>query len=265
MTSTQQGPHSTSLGNKLDPRVDSSTASNTAGPHSSNIANKLDPRVDSDLNNRAQYAPGTTTTGNAHEGATTQVSNPASANNGPHPSSIENKLDPRVNSKTGETTTKTTNQTGTGANRAPVVGGSSTGAPSAPLPTSSNTNNAGSASTGYNPATGTGYQAGTDSATASNSYGNSGTATTGTTGTTDTTGTTGTSGSKTGGLKGALAGIHGVGESIRGSIGKAVDDAFGDKEGVAKNEAVTREGQREIQTGNFAESTKAREGTQRRF
>ena len=44
------GPHSSSLANKADPRVDSDLdGSGTAGPHSSSLANKADPRVDSDL------------------------------------------------------------------------------------------------------------------------------------------------------------------------------------------------------------------------
>ncbi|KAK5652436.1 hypothetical protein OQA88_10480 [Cercophora sp. LCS_1] len=55
------GPHSSRVGNTLDPRVDSDRdgrgalgagpgpASNTAGPHTSDILNKVDPRVDSDL------------------------------------------------------------------------------------------------------------------------------------------------------------------------------------------------------------------------
>ncbi|KAI9743943.1 MAG: hypothetical protein M1818_002677 [Claussenomyces sp. TS43310] len=76
-SSTNAGPHNSSLANKADPRVDSDldgrgnrhgastggflgssgshatpgsgTAQNTAGPHNSDTANKLDPRVDSDL------------------------------------------------------------------------------------------------------------------------------------------------------------------------------------------------------------------------
>jgi len=78
-SSTNAGPHDSSLANKLDPRVDSDldgrgnrigasthtggvlgvsgshatpgsgTAQNTAGPHNSDLANKIDPRVDSDL------------------------------------------------------------------------------------------------------------------------------------------------------------------------------------------------------------------------
>jgi len=69
--STNHGPHSTNVGNKLDPQVDSDKdhrgglaasasgpAPNTAGPHSKDILNKLDPRVDSDLD-------GSKTVGNA--------------------------------------------------------------------------------------------------------------------------------------------------------------------------------------------------------
>ncbi|KAL1967091.1 hypothetical protein VTN77DRAFT_3615 [Rasamsonia byssochlamydoides] len=195
MTSAATPPHQTNLANKLDPRVDTSStkpakkgayvpnttsdetgpAPNTAGPHKSDLANQLDPRVDSDLNNRAQYAPGMTTTGNTHKGATTVVNNPDSSNKGPHSSSLLNKLDPRVNSKTGEMTTKTTNGQGTGSAREPtnygtdsnpsqksdwsrsgVVPGSSTGAPAAPSTAASSNYNKEIAQQ-YNSATGTGY------------------------------------------------------------------------------------------------------------
>lgn len=178
------GPHQSSLANKLDPRVDSSTgtttaagsaadtssrgtgpAPTTAGPHKSDTANKLDPRVDSDLNNQAQYAPGTTTTGDNHPGATQPMSNPESSSSGPHSSNVLNKLDPRVNSKTGETTAKTTNETGTKTptNTSGVVQGSSTGAPAVPSSQTStkagdNAKNAPQTSRGnYNPSTGTGF------------------------------------------------------------------------------------------------------------
>jgi hypothetical protein len=96
-------------------------ARNTAGPHQSDLANKFDPRVDSDLNNRAQYAPGTTTTTNSHPGATSYAANPQANNTlGPHASDLQNKFDPRVNSKTGEMSTKTTSGEGTGPRKEPV-------------------------------------------------------------------------------------------------------------------------------------------------
>jgi hypothetical protein len=156
--STNAGPHSSNVANKLDPRVDSDrdnshnlgaanygpggatnpnttggahggaytqgthagtgngyNTSTNAGPHSSNIANKLDPRVDSDRDNShnlgaANYGPGgatnPNTTGGVHGGAythgTTGVGNGngynTSTNAGPHSSNIANKLDPRVDS-----------------------------------------------------------------------------------------------------------------------------------------------------------------------
>ncbi|CAG7940612.1 unnamed protein product [Penicillium salamii] len=113
-----------------------STQSSNHGPHSSNLANKLDPRVDSDRDNRAahtgvddkhlstakDYGSGTTgaTTADTHglgdtghgstlgstthgttksvadTGATTYGS--SSTNAGPHSSNIANKADPRVDS-----------------------------------------------------------------------------------------------------------------------------------------------------------------------
>jgi hypothetical protein len=93
--------------------VGSGYGSTNAGPHSSNVANKLDPRVDSDRDNShnlgaANYGPGgatnPNTTGGVHGGAYTQGTNAGnnynstSTNAGPHSSNIANKLDPRVDS-----------------------------------------------------------------------------------------------------------------------------------------------------------------------
>ncbi|KAK2779222.1 hypothetical protein FQN52_002518 [Onygenales sp. PD_12] len=60
-------------------------------------------------------------------------------------------------------------------------------------------------------------------------------------------------------IKAAAAGIHGVGESLRGNANAAVDRAMEDPEGVRKNEAIAREGEREVQTGEFSWGTKKRE------
>lgn len=130
--STNAGPHSTNVANKLDPRVDATTGttatfgtgygntsttgtgvgnhplggtgdagglshSTNAGPHNSNAANKLDPRVDSDLDS----------TGNRHGASKAGVfgasgshatagSGTAQNTNGPHNSDFLNKADPRV-------------------------------------------------------------------------------------------------------------------------------------------------------------------------
>ncbi|CAG7929713.1 unnamed protein product [Penicillium olsonii] len=114
-----------------------STQSSNHGPHSSNLANKLDPCVDSDRDNRAAYTDvddkhistsknygqdtsGTTTTAGTHDlgdkshssalGSTTHGTNKpvtgaeattygsSSTNAGPHSSNIANKADPRVDS-----------------------------------------------------------------------------------------------------------------------------------------------------------------------
>jgi len=42
-----------------------------------------------------------------------------------------------------------------------------------------------------------------------------------------------------------------MGESIRGSFNQAVDTAFGDKAGEAKNEAVTEKGLHEMNEGQY--------------
>ncbi|KAJ5807657.1 hypothetical protein N7447_011113 [Penicillium robsamsonii] len=112
------------------------SSSTNAGPHSSNIANKLDPRVDSDRDSSAQHqstiagtGAGTTTHGTHTRGATgiptssalggsgldtagrqnavagSSYNTPATGTTGttgttaPHGSSIANKLDPRVDSE----------------------------------------------------------------------------------------------------------------------------------------------------------------------
>lgn len=89
----------------------------TYGPHSSRIANAMDPRVDSDLDSsgaRRQEAGLGRAAGMGGGGSSTGgaggVSAPGTA--GPHKSDLMNKLDPRVDSKTGawkgqESTTRT--------------------------------------------------------------------------------------------------------------------------------------------------------------
>jgi hypothetical protein len=82
--------------------------STNAGPHSSNIANKLDPRVDSDRDNRgahntaAGYGAATGGTGLSSTTGTTGVGH------GPHTSATGNVLDPRVDSSTGAHNIQTT-------------------------------------------------------------------------------------------------------------------------------------------------------------
>ncbi|KAF7861572.1 hypothetical protein EAF04_008134 [Stromatinia cepivora] len=106
------GPHSSSLANAADPRVDSDLDGNrlpnkttggygtqdTYGSHNSNLANAADPRVDSDLSS----------TGNRHGASTghsafgvsgshaTPGSGTAQNTAGPHNSDMLNKIDPRV-------------------------------------------------------------------------------------------------------------------------------------------------------------------------
>lgn len=88
----------TGTGYGEDPR------SSNHGPHSSNIGNKVDPRVDSDRDNRATGGYGSTTTGTGYGSGTTGTTgggygeNLHSSNHGPHSSNIGNKADPRVDS-----------------------------------------------------------------------------------------------------------------------------------------------------------------------
>jgi hypothetical protein len=145
-SSTTSGPHSSSLANQADPRVDSDNSrlgssntsglgssgalgsestgygssntglgssgalgspstgygsSSTTGPHSSSLANQADPRVDSD-NSRL----GSSNTSGLGSSSTGYGS--SSTTSGPHSSNLANKADPRVdsdNSRLGSSST----------------------------------------------------------------------------------------------------------------------------------------------------------------
>ncbi|KHN96928.1 uncharacterized protein MAM_05037 [Metarhizium album ARSEF 1941] len=90
-------------------------ATRTDGPHSSNLANKADPRVDSDRDysrNLGANPHGTATTGTTGDlgsagttgaaigttGANRGTDGPATRTDGPHSSNLANKADPRVDS-----------------------------------------------------------------------------------------------------------------------------------------------------------------------
>jgi hypothetical protein len=118
--SSNCGPHSTAIGNKLDPRYDSdldhrgtTQGSTNYGLHHTKLGNKLDPRYDSDRVNRdagyrchacgvMNYASHSTNVSNEpaprygsdidYPGART-----GSTNYGPH-GNVRNKLDPRYDS-----------------------------------------------------------------------------------------------------------------------------------------------------------------------
>lgn len=88
------------------------TTSTNAGPHSSNLANKLDPRVDSDMDGSRNMGASThtgvgntnTVGGGTHAGNNMGTSTgttggiSSSTNAGPHNSNLANKADPRVDS-----------------------------------------------------------------------------------------------------------------------------------------------------------------------
>ncbi|KAJ5496210.1 hypothetical protein N7463_008197 [Penicillium fimorum] len=128
----------------------STTGSTNAGPHSSNVANKVDPRVDSDRDNRAHHgglsgagagaglgsthhttATGTHSsalgsgTGATHNtireqpvyttGGPIATPGSSSTNAGPHSSNIANKLDPRVDSDRDSSAQHQSSIPGTGA------------------------------------------------------------------------------------------------------------------------------------------------------
>jgi len=170
-TTGGEGPHSSSIANRLDPRVDSTTGtsntgmgygsntgttgtsntgmgygSNTgmtgttagmgtagAGPHSSSLANKLDPRVDSTTgasNAGTGYGANTGTTGGAYgSGMTGNTAGGYGGGQtaGPHSSNLLNKIDPRVDSTTGATNVNTGYGTNTGATGTTGAGYGNTG------------------------------------------------------------------------------------------------------------------------------------------
>jgi hypothetical protein len=274
---TTAGSHRSDIDNKLDPRVDSDL--NNRGQYAPGI---------------------TTTTNSHPGATSYAANSQADNTPGPYGSDLNNKYDPHENIQSGEMTTKTANSEGIDPRKAPVnpgnnnintnidttpttttdhtsgnpghtfsstfkptssskpstsggvVGGTSTGAPAVPSPVSTPTGYSREQGR-YNPATGMGYtptnrqqqQAAMEPATAP-----------------QTTTSGGASGSKgvVGEIKGVVAGIHGAGESIRGSFNAAVDRTFNEPEGVAKNEAIQRQGEYETRSGQFSSSTKQKEG-----
>lgn len=52
-------------------------------------------------------------------------------------------------------------------------------------------------------------------------------------------------------VKSGLTNLHGIGEAIRGNVNQAVDETFNDKQGVAKNQAISERGINEVETGNY--------------
>ena len=93
--------------------------SSGSGPHSSSLGNKADPRVDSDgSRGYGAGSTGTGTTGSGY-GSGTTGSGYGSSGAGPHSSGAGNKIDPRVDSDgsrgygSGSTGTGTTGTTGT--------------------------------------------------------------------------------------------------------------------------------------------------------
>lgn len=113
---TGSGPHQSSLANKADPRVDSSTGSHTigsntytgpntrssgntaSGPHQSGVANTLDPRVDSTTGAHTVGSSTHTGPNTGTYGSSTHTGYGGSTNAGPHSSNMANKADPRVDS-----------------------------------------------------------------------------------------------------------------------------------------------------------------------
>lgn len=85
------------------------SSNTTAGPHSSNLGNKADPRVDSDLDGSRGYGSSTNTggygsstgsglTGSRDNTGTTSGYGSSNTTAGPHNSGMMNKADPRVDS-----------------------------------------------------------------------------------------------------------------------------------------------------------------------
>ncbi|KAL4916164.1 hypothetical protein BDW62DRAFT_186923 [Aspergillus aurantiobrunneus] len=270
-TGTHHARDTTSTKTYEDSQYGTST---NAGPHSSNTMNKVDPRVDSDLDNRARYAPGTTSTGDQYTAT--------SGNAGPHSSNLANKADPRVDSDRDTraqyapgTTTTSSNNAYTGAGHtghsghtaAAGTGGAGTGATHSGAATShtgekvhhssllnkldprvDNTTGTMKSSHGSSTGSNVGHQ--------DNTYGSGGVGHNPTTPSNSADYAGQSRSTRTGesvgtGVKGAAAEIHGMGESLRGGMGAAVDKAFGHEEGVAKNDRIVQQGEHQMRSGNF--------------
>ncbi|KAK2073208.1 hypothetical protein P8C59_007506 [Phyllachora maydis] len=124
-------PHGTQAGNTVTGTTgygNTGVAEGTHGPHSSRIGNAVDPRVDSDRDHRAAglgagTGAGYTGTGvtNSGLGSSNHTSGVPQGMHGPHSSRIANTLDPRVDSDRdgshtmGSTTGTHTGMTGPGA------------------------------------------------------------------------------------------------------------------------------------------------------
>ncbi|KAI4118746.1 MAG: hypothetical protein LQ345_001265 [Seirophora villosa] len=181
------GPHSSSMANKADPRVDSDRDgrrgvetgsgtsggygssstdatrgygsstdatrgydSTTSGPHSSSMANKADPRVDSDRDGRRGLETGSGTSGGygssagvggtsggygsstdatrGYGSSTDATRGYDSTTSGPHSSSMANKADPRVDSdRDGRRGLETGSGTSGGYGTSSGVGGTTSG------------------------------------------------------------------------------------------------------------------------------------------
>ncbi|PYH93454.1 hypothetical protein BO71DRAFT_484539 [Aspergillus ellipticus CBS 707.79] len=100
-------PGTTTDSSTQSPYHTSTSTQPTAAEPQSDLTHRTDPRVDSDLNNRAQYARGTTTTGNGHPQAPQGISNP-----------------PSSTARQATMSSKSTNQAG--YNTAPVSGSQTT-------------------------------------------------------------------------------------------------------------------------------------------
>ena len=171
--STNVGPHSSSLANKADPRVDSdldgrgvssgatsgmtgtgttghSYGSTNVGPRSSSLANKADPRVDSNLDGRGVSSGATSgmTTGvvggaPAHHGHGHAHGNEDIVHGGAHHSQTANRLDPNVTSSTTDSGlgSSTVEGSGYGSTTTGNYGSSTTGATTAGTTTGGSTGN----------------------------------------------------------------------------------------------------------------------------
>ncbi|KAL8809195.1 MAG: hypothetical protein Q9200_003624 [Gallowayella weberi] len=159
-SNTTAGPHSSNLGNKADPRVDSDldgsrglgssthqsgygsstgttggygSSNTTAGPHSSNLGNKADPRVDSDRDGSRGLGSSTHQPGYGSSTGTTGGYGSSNTTAGPHSSNLGNKADPRVDSDLdgsrgyGSSTGHSGTHTGTGYGNTTGTSGTHTG------------------------------------------------------------------------------------------------------------------------------------------
>ncbi|KAG8528228.1 uncharacterized protein KY384_007145 [Bacidia gigantensis] len=195
------------------------------------------------INDQGQVVTTTTTTTTT----TTSTGSSSTANsstNGPHNSSLVNKLDPRVNDNASGTSSND-EMSSSGAPTIPNRSNMRDRSPQ-PLQTGRSSNAGPTPSSTQDPY----LNSSSPNSRQNFSYPDR-----------RQTGAAGGGGQGTlQGLKTAAVGIHGAGETLRGTFNSAVDKRFHDPEAVARNQAIADSGRQEIESGKLSQASRAQGG-----